>query len=532
MGRVTGRLLLLTGVLALLAGSALAQEGFVLQPSTVKIDQVFVDLPTAKIFFWATDSDGELFDRVDPSKLRLMLGQKELGSDASKTIRKFKEFNAGVAYTLLLDVSLSVKGKGIEYEKAAAAAFISKLSPADQVCLISFGNRVEVLSSFTNNRELLTEKLASLVAESRNTLLFKALDAAFKQNNTSATDVPQRRAIIVLSDGKDEGSGITIEELKDGMAFPVYTIGYNGKREEYIPELTRIADISGGLYLHLVDIENASDAYGRIREFINGQFVMELKLCDLDPDLTYRVLELTLTERLIMNARKNVRLMSSRSAEERRQACGVQQPPPTKTPLWMMLAGSGVVFLCLGGVVWLLQRRAKRKREARRRQDMEEAEEGKESALVSADGLEELQKSSVPVVEDESPPLDPQVTASSTEMGPGVDLEAGSSQEIAGPKISIALLSGNKKGEQMTLKLRSGRLVIGRGGLSDLVLDDDQVSSEHAILTKEKNIFAIQDNDSTNGVFVNGVRIRTIKRIEQGDVIALGSTKFRFIGEG
>ena len=57
--------------------------------------------------------------------------------------------------------------------------------------------------------------------------------------------------------------------------------------------------ISGGLYLHLVDIENASDAYGRIREFINSQFVLDLKLCDLDPDLTYRVLELTMTERLM-----------------------------------------------------------------------------------------------------------------------------------------------------------------------------------------------------------------------------------------
>lgn len=532
MGRMTRGLVFLAAMLAILAGPAPAQDGLILQPATVKIDQVFVDLPAAKVFFWATTSDGKLFNRVDPSKLRLMLGQKELALDPGTAIPKFKELNPGVAYTILLDVSLSVKGKGLEYEKAAAAAFISKLSAADQVCLISFGNRVEVLSPFTNNRELLTKKLESLVAESMNTLLFKALDAAFKQNNTSAADVPQRRAIIVLSDGKDEGSGITIEELKDGMAFPVYTIGYNGKREEYIPELTRIADISGGLYVHLVDIENASAAYGRIREFINSQFVLDLKLCDLDPDLTYRVFELTMTERLIMNARKNVRLISSRTLEERRQACGVQPPPVPKIPLWMIMAGGGLVLLCLGGAIWLLWRRRKRKQDAERLHALGEVEEGRESPLVSANGLEELQKTSVPPAEGESLSSNAQGAAASTEMGPGADPESDLAREISGPEISIALLTGTNKGEQMRLKLRAGRIVIGRGGLSDLVLDDDQISSEHAILTKEKNVFAIQDNDSTNGVFVNGVRIRTIKRIECGDVIALGGTKFRFIGEG
>ena len=532
MGRVIQRHTLLIVLFCALACVLHAQDGLILQPSTVKIDQVFIDLPMAKVFFWASDSDGKLFDRVDPSKLRVMLGQKELTLAAGTKIHKFKELDAAVAYTILLDVSLSVKGQGINYEKAAASTFISQLGPADQVCLISFGNRVEVQSPFTKSRELLTEKLNSLVAESKNTLLFKALDAAFKQNNTSAADVPERRAIIILSDGKDEGSGITIEELKDGMAFPVYTIGYNGKREEYIPELTRIADISGGLYIHLVDIKNAAEAYRRIRDFINSQFVLELKLCDLDPDLTYRVIEVTLNERLIMNARKNVRLMSSRTTDERRKECGiVPPPPPKKIPQWMMLVGGGLAFLLIGVIIWSLRRRAKRKKEALERKASEEVGADQESSLVSADGLAELQKTSVPDEGGEQPLVGSQGNASLTEMGPGSEPGRELSKVDVGPSVSIAMLSGRKKGERLKLKLHANRLVIGRGGLSDLILDDEQISSEHAILTKEKSVYAIQDNDSTNGVFVNGVRIQTIKRIERMDIISLGGTKFRFMGE-
>jgi pSer/pThr/pTyr-binding forkhead associated (FHA) protein len=59
------------------------------------------------------------------------------------------------------------------------------------------------------------------------------------------------------------------------------------------------------------------------------------------------------------------------------------------------------------------------------------------------------------------------------------------------------------------------------------VLDDSWVSRKHArILPRDNGIF-IQDRDSANGVYVNGVPIHADMGLSDGDVIRIGSTTLR-----
>lgn len=57
------------------------------------------------------------------------------------------------------------------------------------------------------------------------------------------------------------------------------------------------------------------------------------------------------------------------------------------------------------------------------------------------------------------------------------------------------------------VQLTADRLTIGRAVSNDIVIDDPGVSGCHAILEREAGGFVIQDNRSTNGVFVNGERV-------------------------
>ncbi len=45
---------------------------------------------------------------------------------------------------------------------------------------------------------------------------------------------------------------------------------------------------------------------------------------------------------------------------------------------------------------------------------------------------------------------------------------------------------------------------IGRGPNNDLVLQDGNVSTQHAMITMRDGKFIVVDTDSTNGVYVNG----------------------------
>ena len=72
-------------------------------------------------------------------------------------------------------------------------------------------------------------------------------------------------------------------------------------------------------------------------------------------------------------------------------------------------------------------------------------------------------------------------------------------------------------------------MTIGRNDTSDIILDNRTVSGFHATLTNEGGFFYIVDNDSTNGIFVNDLRITTKSKITTGDRIRIGSVMAKII---
>lgn len=73
------------------------------------------------------------------------------------------------------------------------------------------------------------------------------------------------------------------------------------------------------------------------------------------------------------------------------------------------------------------------------------------------------------------------------------------------------------------------RVRVGRGRANDLVLHDPSVSREHAELVRgaEGDGWRVRDLDSTNGVAINGARVRE-RELAPGDVITFGSCDVRF----
>ncbi len=69
---------------------------------------------------------------------------------------------------------------------------------------------------------------------------------------------------------------------------------------------------------------------------------------------------------------------------------------------------------------------------------------------------------------------------------------------------------------------------IGRSRDCAIVLEDAGVSRRHAELRPEEDGWLVQDLGSTNGVLVNGRRIRGPQSLQDGDRLELGSTEVVF----
>jgi sigma-B regulation protein RsbU (phosphoserine phosphatase) len=85
-----------------------------------------------------------------------------------------------------------------------------------------------------------------------------------------------------------------------------------------------------------------------------------------------------------------------------------------------------------------------------------------------------------------------------------------------------------KTGEPSTFPLGSRRVTIGRASTNDIVLSDQYSSGCHAVIAPMEKGYALIDQGSKNGTFVNGRRVNGEIDLARGDEILVGSTRFYF----
>ena len=91
-----------------------------------------------------------------------------------------------------------------------------------------------------------------------------------------------------------------------------------------------------------------------------------------------------------------------------------------------------------------------------------------------------------------------------------------------------AMLLSLSPGSQNSFPLTGEKLICGRAANADIQLNDEKASRYHASILSVHNFYYIQDMNSTNGTFLNGARI-TSMRLAHGDIIKLGDTEFQFV---
>jgi Protein of unknown function (DUF3662)/FHA domain len=103
--------------------------------------------------------------------------------------------------------------------------------------------------------------------------------------------------------------------------------------------------------------------------------------------------------------------------------------------------------------------------------------------------------------------------------------EAVSAEEL-GVESELVTMSWNGNSHEV----KGRRAVIGRSRDCDVQLADSNVSRRHAELRQEGGSYWIVDLGSTNGLEVNGKRVKRAK-LRSGDTITIGSTEVTFSRE-
>lgn len=142
-------------------------------------------------------------------------------------IEYFASQESPISVALLLDTSRSTQ-EVLGKIKKAAKGFVKQLQPSDRCLIVSFDNDVEILSELTSDHKTLEKAIKNAeIGERFGTVM---QDAVYNVVNKQLAKVKGRKAIIMLTDGKDFGSNTTKSDLLYRLEESdtlIYSVFYN-----------------------------------------------------------------------------------------------------------------------------------------------------------------------------------------------------------------------------------------------------------------------------------------------------------------
>ncbi len=182
---------------------------------------------------------------------------------------------------LVLDTSGSMVGEKIEAARAAASGFIDALESRDRVAVLTFDRSVVHRIDFTTDHAAARQQV-ELIEATRGgfTCLY---DAAYETVRMAAALPAGRRAIILLTDGRDEGadrqpcSAHSVQEVialasRPEARVPIYTIGLGKDADTQI--LEQIARQTGGRHQASPGPTQLEAFFGRLADEVRSQYVV------------------------------------------------------------------------------------------------------------------------------------------------------------------------------------------------------------------------------------------------------------------
>ncbi len=156
---------------------------------------------------------------------------------------------------VVLDTSGSLKPADLDAARALASGLLRALPAGSEAAVFAFSDESKLLLERTSDIAAVEQAITTLGPTGQRTALYDALyDASRYLRAAPAT----RRAVVLLTDGKDEGSALSVEDglrVAQETRIPVFTVGV-GRVQERV--LRRVAKLTSGEYFPIAETTGGS----------------------------------------------------------------------------------------------------------------------------------------------------------------------------------------------------------------------------------------------------------------------------------
>jgi Ca-activated chloride channel homolog len=243
---------------------------------TIKPGKILhTDVDVALVNVTVTDPYNRLVTGLELDNFRVF------EDNAEQEVVSFSSEDVPISIGVIFDLSGSMSNK-INKAREAAVQFFKTANPADEFFLVSFNERAELTSAFTNSVEDLQSRMMMTSPKGRTALL----DAIYLGLSQRRGAHNAKRALLILSDGGDNHSRYNESDIKrlvkeaDTQLYAIGIFDPLGNRSRTPEELngpsllTDITDMTGGRVFAVEKLEDLPDIATKIGMELRNQYVL------------------------------------------------------------------------------------------------------------------------------------------------------------------------------------------------------------------------------------------------------------------
>ncbi|HXO21430.1 MAG TPA: VWA domain-containing protein, partial [Thermoanaerobaculia bacterium] len=187
---------------------------------------------------------------------------------------------------ILLDTSGSMAERLDEAVRGALRFFQKVITPRDRASVITFNEKPNLAVRFTNNPEVLAGGLANLTAEGNTSLYDSVIYALYTFGG-----IKGKRAIVLLTDGKDVGSHYKFSDALDyarRTGVTIYSVGMGLSTApadvDVRNKLQRLAEETGGRIFLIEKATELEKVYATIERDLRTQYLLAYESTQTDQE--------------------------------------------------------------------------------------------------------------------------------------------------------------------------------------------------------------------------------------------------------
>jgi Ca-activated chloride channel family protein len=233
-----------------------------------------MDVDLALVNVTVTDPYNRLVTGLESDNFRIFEDNIE------QEVVTFSSEDVPISIGVIFDFSGSMANK-VAKAREAAVQFFKTANPQDEFFLVSFNERAELTSAFTNSVEDLQSRMMLTAAKGRTALL----DAIYLGLSQMRGAHNAKRALLILSDGGDNHSRYNESDIKrlvkeaDTQLYAIGIfdpLGYRRTPEELSGPslLSEVTEMTGGRVFNVEKLEELPDIASKIGMELRNQYVV------------------------------------------------------------------------------------------------------------------------------------------------------------------------------------------------------------------------------------------------------------------